>query len=226
MKSLTAKKHFIKLPPAKHLSLNWKRKLEGIEETVNSSLLSLPPVSCLRKNRQVTRHRTHSPAPLNNTSASPSLSWRGTFFNVEAKGVARLDAAPEITSSLFRDFPLGRSLGRDGRGITMTSRLTRDAWHPVRVEIFNRAGSLDYSPLLSIPSAFATLSRSFGWFSTEIMKFLYIYICMCVLVLGLVSFFDSFSSLERRNGKSYERGEEKIFLFRRFWKRVYISFGL
>lgn len=41
------------------------------------------------------------------------------------------------------------------------------------------------------------------------MKFLYIYICMCVMVLGLVSFFDSFSSLERRNGKSYERGEVK-----------------
>lgn len=32
---------------------------------------------------------------------------------------------------------------------------------------------------------------------------------MCVMVLGLVSFFDSFSSLERRNGKSYERGEVK-----------------
>ena len=41
------------------------------------------------------------------------------------------------------------------------------------------------------------------------MKFLYIYICMCVMVLGLVSFFDSFSSLERRNGKNYERGEVK-----------------
>lgn len=32
---------------------------------------------------------------------------------------------------------------------------------------------------------------------------------MCVMVLGLVSFFDSFSSLERRNGKNYERGEVK-----------------
>lgn len=44
------------------------------------------------------------------------------------------------------------------------------------------------------------------------MKFLYIYIYTFVCVLWFWDwflFFDSFSSLERRNGNSYEKGEVK-----------------
>lgn len=87
--------------------------------------------------------------------------------------MARLDAAPEITSSLFRDFPLGRSLGRDGRGITMISRGTRDTPCASKFSIAQEVSIIPRRS--SIASAFATLSRSFRMiFDGDNVKFLYI----------------------------------------------------